>query len=53
MMFIFHIYVHEIMPSNIVIYDDITLREFEKYYIENIKEIFARNILGICFRCAT
>lgn len=52
-MFIFHMYVHGITPSNIVTYDDITLRAFEKYYIENITEIFARNILGIFFRYAT
>jgi len=41
------------MLKNIATYDDITLRAFEKYYIENIMEILARNILGIFFRCAT
>jgi len=50
---IYFLYVRGIMLKNIATYDDITLRAFEKYCIENITEIFARNILGIFFRCAT
>lgn len=39
------------MLSNIVIYvKDITLLAFEKYYVENITEIFTRNIFGIFVR---